>query len=62
LFKMENENDFDEAELCFASNIETNIFNDILNSTGQLHYEESNNLTESEFKTDLTNSEEDYTS
>ncbi|CAG8717166.1 15447_t:CDS:2, partial [Dentiscutata heterogama] len=53
-----SEDEFDEAELCFSSNIEMSLFDDILNSNGQLCSEESNSLTESEAETDLTDSEE----
>ncbi|KAF0332906.1 hypothetical protein F8M41_020822 [Gigaspora margarita] len=55
---MESEKEFDEADLCFTSNIETNIFDEILNSNEQLRAEESNSLTDSEDEGDLTDSEE----
>ncbi|CAG8572587.1 2066_t:CDS:2, partial [Scutellospora calospora] len=57
---MASDDKFDEADLCFISNVETNIFDEILNSYGQLRSEESNSLVESEAKakTDLTDSEE----
>ncbi|CAG8715553.1 27116_t:CDS:2, partial [Dentiscutata erythropus] len=50
--------EFNEADLCFISNVKTNIFDEILDSYGQLRSEESNSLVESEAETDLTNSEE----
>ncbi|KAF0433191.1 hypothetical protein F8M41_005128 [Gigaspora margarita] len=55
---MESETEFDEVDLCFASNIGTNLFDEILTSNGQLHSEESDNLPDSEAEADLTNSEE----
>ncbi|CAG8722450.1 1675_t:CDS:1, partial [Gigaspora margarita] len=57
-FKMESEKEFNEADLCFTSNIEMNIFDEILNTNGQLRAEESNSLMNSEDEGDLTNSEE----
>ncbi|CAG8815962.1 42982_t:CDS:2 [Gigaspora margarita] len=55
IFKSETK--FDEADLCFASNIGTNLFNKILTSNRQLHSEESDNLPDSETEADLTNLE-----
>ncbi|CAG8597109.1 5644_t:CDS:2, partial [Dentiscutata erythropus] len=53
-----SEDEFDEADLCFASNNEMNIFDEILDSYGQLCSEESNSLVEAEAEADLTDSEE----
>ncbi|CAG8783014.1 15737_t:CDS:2, partial [Racocetra fulgida] len=50
--------EFDEADLCFSSNNEMNIFDEILDSYGQLRSEESNSLVEAEAEADLTDSEE----
>ncbi|CAG8466689.1 3365_t:CDS:2 [Dentiscutata heterogama] len=56
---MKSEAEFDKADLCFASNIETNIFEKILTSNRQLLLKESVNLMDSEAETDLTDSEKD---
>ncbi|KAF0463802.1 hypothetical protein F8M41_026568 [Gigaspora margarita] len=53
---MGSEDEFNEADQCFTSSIETNIFDDILDSYGHLCTKES--LIESEAKNDLTDSEE----
>ncbi|CAG8685431.1 21682_t:CDS:1, partial [Racocetra persica] len=45
---MGSEDKFDKIDLCFTSNIEMDILDDILSSYGQLYYEESNSLVESE--------------
>ncbi|CAG8802163.1 9267_t:CDS:1, partial [Cetraspora pellucida] len=51
-FEMASDDKFNEADLCFISNVETNIFDEILDSYGQLRSEESNSLVESEAETD----------
>ncbi|CAG8846271.1 7687_t:CDS:2, partial [Gigaspora margarita] len=40
------------------SSVATNLFDEILNSNGQLQTDESNSLTNSENESDLTDSEE----
>ncbi|KAF0492462.1 WD40 repeat-like protein [Gigaspora margarita] len=56
---MESEEEFDEMDLCFtSSSVATNLFDEILNSNGQLQTGESNSLTNSENESDLTDSEE----
>ncbi|KAF0472751.1 WD40 repeat-like protein [Gigaspora margarita] len=46
-------------DLCFtSSSVATNLFDEILNSNGQLQTDESNSLTNSENESDLTDSEE----
>ncbi|CAG8814164.1 18278_t:CDS:1, partial [Gigaspora margarita] len=55
---MESEEEFDKANLCFTSNVDVNIFEEILNSNRQLRTEEGGNSTDSEVETDLTDSEE----
>ncbi|CAG8713486.1 31971_t:CDS:2, partial [Racocetra persica] len=55
---MASDDEFNEADLCFISNVETNIFDEMLDSYGQLRSEESNSLVESEAETDLTDLEE----
>ncbi|CAG8566697.1 13135_t:CDS:1, partial [Dentiscutata heterogama] len=57
-FEMASDDEFNEANLRFISNVETNIFDKILDSYGQLQSEKSNSLVEFEAKTDLTDSEE----
>ncbi|CAG8726991.1 13637_t:CDS:1, partial [Racocetra persica] len=56
-FRMGSKDEFDKMDLCFISSIETNIFDDILDSYKQLCSEKSNSLVESEAETDLSNSE-----
>ncbi|KAF0492464.1 WD40 repeat-like protein [Gigaspora margarita] len=56
---MESEEEFDDMDLCFtSSSVATNLFDEILNSNGQLQTDESNSLTNSENESDLTDSEE----
>ncbi|KAF0333007.1 hypothetical protein F8M41_016501 [Gigaspora margarita] len=55
---MGSEDEFDEADLCFTSSIEMNIFDNILDSYGHLRTEKS--LIESEAESDLTDSEEGF--